>query len=79
MVTALLDITGMHCPSCAAMIDGTLETLPGVASARTDMNRARTTVRYDPATTDLEAITATIAEVGYIATPAVDSTIRRSG
>ncbi|MGH9010755.1 MAG: cation transporter [Acidimicrobiia bacterium] len=70
MITAVLDITGMHCPSCAVLIDETLESLPGVASARTDMHRARTKVEYDPAATSLEAITAAIAEAGYDAIPA---------
>jgi copper chaperone CopZ len=70
MTTATFDITGMHCPSCAVLIDETLETLPGVASARTHMNRARTTVNYDPATISLETIATAIADVGYIATPA---------
>ena len=66
---ATLAISGMHCPSCAFLIDQTLEKLPGVAWARTDMDRARTRVEYDPATTSLEAIASAIAGLGYWATP----------
>jgi Cu+-exporting ATPase len=70
MITAILDIAGMHCHSCAVLIDEAVEALPGVASARTDMHRARTRVEYDPVSTDLDTITAAIAEVGYVALPA---------
>lgn len=66
--TAMLAISGMHCPSCALHIDETLEQLPGVASARTDMRRSRTHVEYNPDTTGVEAMAAALAALGYTAT-----------
>ncbi len=63
-------VTGMHCSSCGMLIDETLEELPGVASALTDVRREMTTVEYDPAQTSLDAITAEIAKLGYTAGPA---------
>lgn len=66
--TIVLAISGMHCPSCAGHIDEALEQLPGVASARTDMDRSRTCVGYDPMVVDVEAMIAAVEEVGYLAT-----------
>jgi Cu+-exporting ATPase len=62
-----ITVTGMHCSSSGMLIDETLEELPGVASALTDLRRETTTVEYDPAQTNLEAITAEIAKLGYTA------------
>lgn len=63
-------VMGMHCSSCGMLIDETLEELPGVASASTDVRRETTTVEYDSARTTLEAITAEIANLGYTVQPA---------
>lgn len=67
--TAVLTISGMHCPSCASHIDEALATLPGVVSARTDMDRSRTLVEYDPRLVSVAALTASVEEAGYLATP----------
>jgi copper chaperone len=69
-----LTVTGMHCSSCGILIDETLEDLPGVASASTDLRRGTTAVEYDPAQTSLEVITAEIAKLGYTARPVLSPT-----
>jgi Cu+-exporting ATPase len=51
-----ITVSGMHCSSCGMLIDETLEELPGVTSALTDLRRETTTVEYDPAQTGLAAI-----------------------
>lgn len=61
---------GMHCASCGILIDETLEDLPGVVSSSTSVRRKRTRVEFDPAATTVEAITRTIADLGYNAEPA---------
>lgn len=68
--TTMVAVTGMHCASCGMLIDETLEDLPGVVSASTDLRRETTTVEYDPTQASLEAITAEITKLGYTARPA---------
>lgn len=68
LTTTVLAISGMHCPSCARHIDEALEQRPGVASARTDMDRSRTSVEYDPLVISVEGMSAAVEEVGYLAT-----------
>ena len=65
-----LVVTGMHCASCSILIDETLEELPGVVSASTDLRRETTTVEYDPARTNLTTIADEIIKLGYTARPA---------
>ncbi len=40
-------IRGMHCVGCAMTVDGALEDLPGVKSARTNYARQVAEVEYD--------------------------------
>jgi len=68
VTTATLSIQGMHCPTCAIIIDSALEALPGVTWVRTDMSRARTHVEFDADAITLAHIAAAIAEVGYAVT-----------
>ena len=46
--TTTIAVRGMHCSSCAILIDETLEEIPGVASASTNLRQECTTVEYDP-------------------------------
>ena len=65
--TTTIAVRGMHCSSCGMLIDETLEELPGVAAASTDLRRETTTVEYDPARTALQVIVAEITGLGYTA------------
>ncbi|MFC4377324.1 heavy-metal-associated domain-containing protein [Nocardia halotolerans] len=65
MTTQVFRIEGMHCGSCALLIDDTLEDLPGVRSTRTSMRKARTTVDIDPAVTSPDQVILAIGELGY--------------
>jgi Cu+-exporting ATPase len=60
-------VSGMHCASCALLIDETLEELPGVVSSSTNLRRGTTTVEYDPAQASADLITAEIVNLGYAA------------
>lgn len=64
-VTYTFAVEGMHCASCALLIDDVLEDLPGVRSTSTSMKRARTVVEVDPASCAPDDVVAAIAEVGY--------------
>lgn len=63
-----LDVTGMHCGSCALLIDDALADLPGVISSQTSLKNARAHVNVEPTHLDEPAIVAAIAELGYQAT-----------
>ena len=60
-----LDTTGMHCPSCAMLIEMTLKKEAGVEEVRADYPAGRTDVTYDPAITSEAAIIAKIEDLGY--------------
>lgn len=67
--TATLRTDGMHCGSCAMLVDLTVNELPGVDSSVTDLGEASTIVTYDDAVTSVDAIIAAIKGAGYDATP----------
>lgn len=65
-----LKVQGMHCASCAMLIDDELEELNGVTKAQTSYAAQKTEIEYDESQLDPEAIIATIAALGYEAKPA---------
>jgi copper chaperone CopZ len=62
-----LTVEGMHCGSCAALIEETLNEREGVTAAVVDLDSARAVIEYDPSTLDVEEIRAAIVEAGYSA------------
>ncbi len=67
MTTHIFRIEGMHCGSCALLIDDTLEDLPGVGATQTSMKKGLSTVELDVAVTTAEDVIAAITELGYTA------------
>jgi copper chaperone CopZ len=67
--TQAFHVEGMHCGSCALLIDDTLEDLPGVHSARTTRKHSRSTVELDLGLTSPEDVIRAIGELGYRASP----------
>ncbi|GAB2539064.1 heavy-metal-associated domain-containing protein [Nocardia heshunensis] len=68
MTTLVFRVEGMHCGSCAMLIDDTLEDLPGVHRASTSKRKSTTTVEVDNAT--VADIVAAVTALGYTAIPA---------
>jgi len=58
-------IEGMHCSSCAMLIDGDLEDLAGIKSAKTSYARQECEVEYDLMVVDDNKITEVITKCGY--------------
>jgi Cu+-exporting ATPase len=58
-------ISGMHCSSCAMNIDGELEDMAGVKSAKTSYAKGQVEVEYDPEKIDPEKIKSIIKSLGY--------------
>jgi copper chaperone CopZ len=67
--TVELAVEGMHCRSCALLIEETLLGEPGVHEATVDLDGARAAVRFGPSTTSVEALCAAVTGAGYRATP----------
>ncbi len=63
-------VTGMHCGSCVALVKETLQEKAGVTNATVDLDSALAVVGFDPSQIDVDALTAAVAEAGYVATPA---------
>ncbi|KKU32358.1 hypothetical protein A3K29_05990 [Candidatus Collierbacteria bacterium RIFOXYB2_FULL_46_14] len=59
-----LQLSGLHCSSCAVNIDLALEDLPGVI-AKTNYAKSETKITFDPSQTSLDAIHFTIRDLGY--------------
>lgn len=67
--TLQLNVRGMHCGSCALLIDDALADLPGVLASRTSTRTERSTITHDERTAHV-AIIAVIEKLGYRADPA---------
>ncbi len=65
MVKKLFGIEGMHCTSCALLIDEELEELAGIHRSRTSYARQQAEVEYDEKQVDEGKIIATITRAGY--------------
>ncbi len=58
-------VTGMHCGSCAVLIDDILTDLDGVVFTQTSMKSGCAVVRIDPDRCTTSEVLATIARAGY--------------
>lgn len=67
--TAELAVTGMHCGSCATLIEEVLTEQGGVRTVSVDLDRARARIEYDAAQLGVDDLTEAIAGAGYSATP----------
>lgn len=73
MTKKRFQIRGMHCGSCAMLIDGALEDLEGVKSANTSYARQVTDVEYDDSKVSEVEIISAVETAGYAAQPQVAS------
>lgn len=60
-----INISGMHCTSCAMTIDFDLEDTPGIKEAKTNYAKRQVEVVYDENQVTLEQILAVIKKTGY--------------
>ena len=70
--TIELSVQGMHCGSCAALIEETLIENPNIPAVAVDLDAERAAITFRTDALSVEEICAAVAEVGYPATP-VDS------
>ena len=65
--TVILQISGMHCASCASNIEFTLEEKVGVKKAKVDFTDRKAQVEYDDTVTSDADLAGVIKEMGYTA------------
>jgi copper chaperone CopZ len=68
--TVELSIQGMHCQSCVLLIEETLDRDPAVYTVSVDLDLAQASVTFDPGSTSVGAVCATVTNLGYQAAPA---------
>ena len=66
---AELAVVGMHCRSCALLIEDTLVEQAGVRTATVDFEAAHARVEYDPVAVTPEELCAAVVDAGYQASP----------
>jgi copper chaperone len=65
MTTLTISVPEIHCDHCKHSIEGALAPLPGVASARVDVDARTVTVEVDERVTDRGRLVAAIEDQGY--------------
>lgn len=68
--TATLAVENMYCAACPITVRKALEKVPGVTKVKVDFETKTATVTFDPAQTDVEALTRATTEAGYPSKPA---------
>jgi copper chaperone len=63
--TTKLNTSGMHCSSCAMLVDMTLADVDGVITSKTDHATGESVVTYDDALVGIERIIEAIRSAGY--------------
>lgn len=58
-------VEGMHCGSCALLIDDALQDLPGVHRTQTSIKQRRSTVELDVSQSSAQDVISAITELGY--------------
>ena len=69
ITTHTFRVEGMHCGSCALLIDDSLADLPGVRGTQTRAKTGLSTVELDLTQTRPEDVINAIGQLGYHASP----------
>ncbi len=62
---ASLSLSGMHCASCAQIIERSLKKVPGVAQAHVNFASEKASVFYETGTTSVPDLVAAVKKAGY--------------
>ena len=60
-----LQVEGMHCGSCAKLVERALKATPGVTSATVILAKQQAVVGYDPQQVTVEALKSAVVTQGY--------------
>jgi Cu+-exporting ATPase len=64
-VSVEVPVSGMHCAACSARIERVLGAMPGIDEAVVNLADESLRLRFDPQATDLDAISARVADLGF--------------
>ena len=62
---ASLYLLGMHCSSCATLIERSIKKVPGVKQVNVNFAAEKATVLFDPSAADVPALIAAVKKAGY--------------
>ena len=65
MEKIILNISGMHCASCAGNIEGALKKVSGIASARVNFTTEKAYIEFDPLKLKIADLIAIVEKSGY--------------
>ena len=65
VATVELEVVGMHCPSCVALIEDTLGRHAGLETVKVDLDAGRASVVYDARAISIDDMCAVVAGAGY--------------
>ena len=68
-ITVGLSVSGMHCGSCATLIEEVLAEQVGVQAVSVDLDQGRARIEYDASQLGVDDLTEAIAGAGYSAAP----------
>ena len=63
-MTAVLNVTGMHCQSCVKKIEGYLRNMVGVISVKVNLENKLCHVAYDPSCVSVETLRQAVESAG---------------
>jgi len=66
-----LKVEGMHCGSCAKLVERALKATPGVTSATVLLVKQQAVVEYDPQQVTLDVLKQAVVDQGYSVTGAL--------
>ena len=66
-------VSGMHCASCVARVEGVLTALDGVRSARVNLATEEAVVEFDPELAPVADLVRAVERAGYRAEPAPEA------
>lgn len=58
-------VSGMHCSSCATLIKGAVEDLPGITQMELDSKSGKGSLQIDTDLTTTEKVVKTVKDLGY--------------
>lgn len=67
-----LSLFGMHCTSCAGLIEKSLKKVPGVSEAHVNFAAEKASINFDPSQVTLEGLINAVEKAGYKATTTED-------
>lgn len=65
MTKKILDISGMHCGSCAKIIESTLEDIEGVNSISVNYDSKKAFLEFDESKINMDQISKEVESLGY--------------